>query len=69
MLKRKNFLGIRYCAMCTVCAPSYANIFLIRFEEKYSAISKDKMELYARYWLHPFLFVWKGTEEPKNLKK
>ena len=49
MFKCKNFLQIRYCAICTVFAPSYANIFLIRFEEKYLAISKEKIELYARY--------------------
>ena len=45
----KNYLQIRGCAMGTACAPSYANIFMARFEEKHIySIIKGKVDLYLR---------------------
>ena len=54
--------------MRTPCAPSYANIFMARFEEKYMyQFIKHKIDLYLRN-IDGIFFIWKGTEEElKNL--
>ena len=55
--------------MGTALAPSYANIFMTRFEEKhiYTFIKNkvELVELYLRY-IDDIVFVWKGSE--KELK-
>ena len=50
-------------AIGTVCVPSYANLFMLQFEEKhiYSCI-KDMTLLYFRY-IDDLLIIWKGTKE------
>ena len=42
MFNCKNYLQIRGCAMGTACAPSYANIFMARFEQKHTHLLKAK---------------------------
>ena len=45
----EHFLQIKGCAMGTICAPSYANIFMGKFEEKLIyAYIKDLSSLYLR---------------------
>ena len=51
------------CAMGTVCAPSYANLFLTQFEYKHIyPYIKDMARLYLTYTDDIFI-VWKGTKE------
>ena len=53
--------------MGTKCAPSYANIFMGKFEEKYIYPRiLGKTRLYLRF-IDDLFFIWKGTE--KELKK
>ena len=51
------------CAIGTVCASSYANLFMVKFEEKqiYPYI-KDVYLLYLRY-IDDIFIIWKGTKE------
>ena len=42
ILNSKFYLQIKSCAMGTICAPSYANIFMSEFEEKYILPSNQK---------------------------
>ena len=50
MFNCKNYLQIRGYAMGATCAPSYANIFMARFEQKHSyPLIKDKVDLCLRY--------------------
>ena len=46
----KFYLKIKGCAMGTICAPSYANIFMSEFEEKYIyPLIKNKSVIYLHY--------------------
>ena len=46
-LNSKFYLQIKGCAMGTICAASYANIFMSEFEEKYIyPIIKNKSVIY-----------------------
>ena len=46
----KFYLQIKGCAMGTICAPVYANIFMAEFEQKYIyPLIKDKSILFLRY--------------------
>ena len=58
----KFYLQIKGCAMGTICAPSYLNIFMSEFEEKhiYSLI-KNKSVIYLRYIDYIFM-VWIKSE-------
>ena len=49
--------------MGTKCAPTYANIFMGKFEEThiYPKI-QDKTRIFLRY-IDDLFFVWKGTEQ------
>ena len=57
-----NYLQILGCAMGTKCAPSYANIFMGKFEEThiYPRIL-NKTRIFLRY-IDELFFIWKGTE-------
>ena len=57
-----NYLQILGCAMGTKCAPSYANIFMGKFEEThiYPRIL-NKTRIFLRY-IDDLFFIWKGTE-------
>ena len=50
--------------MGTVCAPSYANLFMAQFEEKhiYSYI-KDMALLYDERYTDDIFIIWKGAKE------
>ena len=58
-----NYLQIMGCAMGTICAPAYANIFVAQFEKrhKYSYI-KNKSILYLRY-INDIFMIWTGTKQ------
>lgn len=58
-----NFLQTKGCAMGTKCAPTYANIFMGKFEEThiYPRIV-DKTRIFLRY-IDDLFFIWKGSEE------
>ncbi len=58
-----NYLQIKGCAMGTKCAPTYANIFMGKFEEThiYPRIN-NKTRIFLRY-IDDLFFIWKGTED------
>ena len=58
-----NYLQTKGCAMGTKCAPTYANIFMGKFENThiYPRIS-NKTRIFLRY-MDDLFFVWKGTEQ------
>ena len=50
------------CAMSTICAPFYANIFMANFDEKHiSPYSKEMSLLYRKYIEYRFM-IWKGIK-------
>ena len=58
----KFYLQIKDCAMGTISAPSYANIFMSEFEEKYIyPLIKNKSIIYLRYIDETFM-VWIKSE-------
>ena len=62
----KFYLQIKGCAMGTICAPAYANIFMAEFEQKYVyPLIKDKSILFLRY-IDDIFMVW--TKSKKQLK-
>ena len=62
----KFYLQIKACAMSTICAPAYANIFIAEFEQKYVyPLIKDKSILFLHYTDDIFM-VW--TKFVKQLK-
>ena len=73
ILTLNNFIfnGIHYlqtkgCAMGTKCAPTYANIFMGEFEEKYIYPKiKDKSCKYLRY-IDDIFMVWKSSQDELN---
>ena len=58
-----NYLQIMGCAMGTICAPAYANIFVAQFEKQhiYSYI-KNKSILYLQY-INVIFMIWTGTRQ------
>ena len=58
----KFYLQINGCAMGTICAPSYVNIFMSEFEEIHIyPLIKNKPAMYLRYMDHIFM-VWNKPE-------
>ena len=54
----KFYLQTKGCTMGTICAPSYANIFMSKFEEKHIyPLIKNKSVIYLRYIDDTFM-VW-----------
>ena len=50
------------CVMCTLCAPSYANIFMANFEAKHiNPCIKEISLLHLRY-IDDIFMIWKGTK-------
>ena len=62
-----NYLQTKGCAMGTKCAPTYANIFMGKFEEThiYPKII-DKTRIFLRY-IDDIFFIWKGSEQQLKL--
>ena len=58
----KFYLQIKGCAMGTICAPSYATIFISEFEEKYIyPLIKNKSVIYLHY-IDDIFMVWIKSE-------
>ena len=59
----KFYLQIKGCAMGTICAPAYANIFMAEFEQKYVyPLIKGKQILFLRY-IDDIFTVWTKSEK------
>ena len=57
-----NYLQIKTCAMGTIYVPSYANIFMEKFESAHIyPYIRDKTTMYLQY--RDLFFIWKGREE------
>ena len=57
-----HYLQTMGCAMGTICAPSYANIFMANFEAKHIyPYIKEKSLLYLRY-IDDIFMIWKSTK-------
>ena len=58
-----NYLQIMGCAMGTICAPAYANIFMAQFEKQHIyPYIKNKSILYLRY-IDDIFMIWTGTKQ------
>ena len=58
-----NYLQIMECAMSTICAPAYANIFMAQFGKQHIyPYIKNKSILYLRYIDYIFM-IWTGTKQ------
>ena len=58
-----NYIQINGASMGTKCAPTYASLFMGRFEQqKILPRIRDKLLLYVRY-IDDLFFIWKGSEE------
>ncbi len=63
----ENFIQINGASMGTKCAPTYATLFMGRFEETHILPRiRDKILLYTRF-IDDIFFLWKGSES--ELKK
>ena len=59
----KNYLQIKGCAMGTICAPPFANIFMGKFEETFIyPYIQNLCILYLRY-IDDLFLIWTGTKE------
>ena len=58
-----HYLQIKGCAMGTVCAPAYANIFMAKFELKciYPYIN-DRTKMFLRF-IDDLFMIWTGSEQ------
>ena len=63
-----SYLQIMRCAIDTICAPAYANIFMAQFEKQhiYHYI-KNKSVLYLQY-IDDIFMIWTGTAHLEKLK-
>ena len=58
-----NYLQIIGCAMGTICAPAYANIFMDQFEKQHIyPYIKNKSILYLQY-INDIFMIWTGTKQ------
>ena len=58
-----HYVQVMGCAMGTICAPAYANIFMAKFETKHIyPYIKDKALLFLRY-IDDIFMIWNGTKE------
>ena len=58
----RNCLQIKGCTMGTICAPSYANIFLDHFERKFiHTFIKIFSLIYLRF-VDDIFFIWRGSK-------
>ena len=58
-----NYLQIIGCAMGTICAPAYANIFVAQFEKQhiYPYITNNSI-LYLQY-MDDIIMIWRETKQ------
>ena len=58
-----HYLQVKGCAMGTKCAPSYANLFMGKFEKKYIYNRiKNKSKLYLRF-IDDIFMIWTPSKE------
>ena len=58
-----HYLQIKGCAVGTICAPAYANIFMTNFELKYIyPYIKDKIKMFLRF-IDDLFMIWIGSEQ------
>ena len=58
-----HYLHIKGCAMGTICAPAYANVFMANFELKYIyPCIKDKTKMFLRF-IDDLFLIWTGSEQ------
>ena len=59
----KNYLQVKGCAMGTISAPPYANIFMGKFEESHIyPYIRHLCKLYLRY-IDDLFLIWTGTKQ------
>ena len=59
----KNYLQVKGCAMGTISAPTYANIFMGKFEESHIyPYIRHLCKLYLRY-IDGLFLIWTGTKQ------
>ena len=67
MFNSKNYMQIRGCAMGSICAPSYANIFMAEFEKKYIYPNiQNKSKMFLRY-IDDIFMIWTGNHDELTL--
>ena len=59
----QNYLQIKGCVMATKCAPSYANIFMGMFEERYIYPFIEKMSKFYLQFIDDIFLIWTGTTD------
>ena len=58
-----HYLQIKECAMGTICAPAYADIFMANFELKYIYPHiRDKIKMFLRF-IDDLFMIWIGSEQ------
>ena len=63
-----NYIRKKGCAIDTVCAPSYANLFMAQFQENHIyPYIKDMCLLYLKY-IDDIFIIWKGITKKKKKK-
>ena len=60
----QNYLQIKGCTMGTKCAPSYANIFMGMFEERYIYPLIEKISNFYLRFIDDIFLIWTGTRDP-----
>ena len=59
----QNYLQINVCAMGKKCAPSYANIFMGMFEERYIYLLIKKISNFYLRFIDNIFLIWTGTTD------
>ena len=59
----QNYRQIKGCAMGTKCAPSYANIFMGMFEERYIYPFIEKISNFYLRFIEGIFLIWTGTTD------
>ena len=59
----RNYLQIKGCAVSTKCAPSYANIFMGMFEERYIYPLIEKISNFYVRFIDDIFLIWTGTTD------
>ena len=59
----QNYLQIKGCAMGTKCAPSYANIFMGMFEERYIYPLIEKASNFYLRFIDDIFLIWTATTD------
>ena len=59
----KNYLQIKACAIGTICAPAYANIFMDHFERKYIYPFLQGLSISYLRFIDDIFFIWTGSKD------